>query len=120
MRLVAIRPRRRNDLAVFHAHFDRSRGGVEALLFGIFQRAIAGAADDRLPVHILDELIDLARGHAGCIAAADQRAHAGAGNAINRDPHFLQHLEHPHVCPAPGTAAGKRETDSWPMAGRAG
>ena len=120
MRLVAIRPARRNNLAVLQAHFDGSRRCVKALLFGSFQRPIAGAADDRLPVDTFDEFIDLARGHAGRIAAADQRAHAGAGDAIDRDPHFLQDLEHPHVCPAAGTAAGERETDSGPMGGRAG
>ena len=98
----------------------RSGRGVEPLLFRSLKRPIAGAAHDRLPVHAVQELFDFGGGHARRVAAADQRAHAGAGNAIDRYAHLLQDLEHPNVCSAPGPPTCQHQADPRPLDGLAG
>src|SRR6185436_9104711 len=46
-----------------------------------------------------------------CERAADHRAHAGAGDAVDRHAQFLQHLEHAQMRGAAGAATGEGEAD---------
>ncbi|GKS59384.1 hypothetical protein YTPLAS18_29110 [Nitrospira sp.] len=44
-----------------------------------------------------------------CVDPTDERAHTGAGNAGDRNPHLLEHLEHPDVGDAPRTPSTQDE-----------
>ena len=90
-------------------------GGAGALLLDGLEIAAALAADDFLPVDADDEFLELCRRDARRIAAADQRAHAGAGDAVDRYVQFFQHLQHADVRTALGAAAGEHQTDAWPL-----
>ena len=89
-------------------------GGAGTLLFDGLEVTAALAADDLLPVDADQEFLELRRGHAGGVAAANERAHAGAGDAVDGDVHFFQHLEHADVRAALRAAAGEHR----PMRGR--
>ena len=73
-------------------------------------------ADQSMPV------TNVSRSAAGCpggVAGADQRAHAGARDAVDRHAHLLEHLEHADVRAALRAAAGEHEPDTRALAGGA-
>ena len=90
----------------------RARGGLEAFLLDGLQRPAAHAADDGLPVDAGHEFLELGRRQARRVTGADQRAHAGAGDAVDRHMQLLEHLEHADMCAALGAAAGQHEPDA--------
>ena len=68
-------------------------------------------AEHRVPVGARDELRHLLRRRARRERAADHRAHAGPGDAVDRHAQFLEHLEHAQMRGAPRAAARQREAD---------
>ncbi len=93
-------------------------GDALALLLDRLEVAAALSADDGLPVDADQELLQFVGRNAGGVPRADQRAHAGAGDAVDRHVHLLEHLQHADVGAALGAAAGQHEADAW--AGRVG
>ena len=103
---------RQHDPLVPQAQLDVvAVGHPSALLLDRLQVAPANAADDRLPVDADHELLESCGRDAGRIAAADERAHAGARDAVDGDVHFLEHLEDADVGAALGAAAGQHQAD---------
>ena len=88
--------------------------GAGALLLDGFEIAAALAADHPLPVDGDQEFFELVSRYAGGITAADERAHAGAGDAIDRHAQFFQHLQHADVRAALRATAGEHEADARP------
>ena len=64
-----------------------------------------------IPVHVPDLALDLFRAEARTIQSADNGAHAGSCNAVNRNVHLLQHLQHTYVRGAPCAAAAQHQAD---------
>ena len=107
--------RRQHDPLVPQAHFDVvAVGHSRAFLLDGLQVAPAGPADHLLPVDTDHELFESVRGDAGRVAAADQGTHAGAGDAVDRDAHFFQDLEHTDMGTALGSATGQHQSDAGP------
>ena len=65
-------------------------------------------------------VFDLVRRHAGGIRAADEAAHAGAGDEIDGDAMFFEPAEHADVGEAAGAAAAERDADLRAGCGRSG
>ena len=93
-------------------------GDALALLLDRLEVAAALSTDDGLPVDPDQERLQFVGRNAGGVTRADQRAHAGAGDAVDRHVHLLEHLQHADVGAALGAAAGQHEPDAW--AGRVG
>ena len=70
--------------------------------------------EDRYKVVANGQRAKLLRRAAGGIQAADQRAHAGAVDAVNRNAVLLQPLQHANVGKAERAAAFKRNTHYRP------
>ena len=62
-------------------------------------------AKSLLPVHRSHDRLDFTRRITARIQAADDRAHAGAGDRIDGNMQCVKHLEHANVCGATGAAA---------------
>ena len=102
-----------DDLALLETQLDRrARGGLEAFLLDGLQRPAAHAADDGLPIDAGHEFLELGRRQARRVTGADQRAHAGARDAVDRHTLLLEHLEDSHMCAALGAAAGQHEPNA--------
>ena len=65
-----------------------------ALLFDRLEVTTALAADDLLPIDADEKFFELSGGYSRSVTAADERAHAGAGDAIDGYVQFLEHLQH--------------------------
>ena len=88
--------------------------GTGTLLLDGFEIAAALAADHPLPVDGNEEFFELVGRNPGGITAADERAHAGAGDAIDRHAQLFQHLQHADVRAALRATAREHETDARP------
>ncbi len=74
-----------------------------------------GAIGERvLPVDRAERLFDLARGQARGVQAADNGAHAGAGDGVDRHAQLLEHLQHADVSSATRAAAAQHQADARP------
>jgi hypothetical protein len=110
---------RRHHSSVADAELQAVAVGVAGELAAHRHLAAQSAPGDRvLPGDRPDRLLEFPRVHARGEGAADQRAHAGADDAVDRDPQLLEHAEHPDVRGALGAAATEREPDSGPSADR--
>ncbi len=65
-------------------------GDALALLLDRLEIALTESADHVPPIDAVDERLHLRRRNAGGIAAADEGAHAGAGNAVDGHVHLLR------------------------------
>ena len=70
--------------------------------------------EERRPVEAREELLQLRRRHARRVEAADERAHAGRADVVDRHAQFLQHLEHADVGEPACRAAREHEPDLRP------
>ena len=91
-------------------------GHAGALLLDRLQVTLAESADDGLPVNFDQELLQCIGRDAGRVACADQRAHAGARDAVDRHAHFLEHLQHADVRAAFRPTSGEYQADARPVA----
>ena len=64
---------------------------------------------------MLQEILEFGGVHAGRERAADQAAHAGPGDQVNRDAVFLEPLDHADVRDATGAAAAERHAHDRPL-----
>ena len=90
-------------------------GDPLAFLLDRLEITPALSADHLTPIDALEEGLHLRRRYARGVAAPDQRTHAGAGDAVDRHVHFLEHLEHADVGAALGAAAGEHQPDARTM-----
>ena len=74
--------------------------------------ALGGVAHEGVPVERERELLELVRRVAGGVEPADDRPHAGAGDAIDRHLHLLEHAQHADVSEPEGAATGENQTDT--------
>ena len=81
------------------------------------RRAIAQQV---LPVEGVEDLGDLRAAQPGGVQPAHDRAHAGAGDCIDRNPHLLQRANDTDVRGATRPAAAQHEADARPLRGRHG
>ncbi len=103
----------RHHLAVAVSEFERRVGfRREPFLLDRLECPTARAADHLFPFDAGDELLDLRGGLARCVTAADQRAHAGAGDAVDRHVELLEDLQHADMGAALGAAAGQHQADA--------
>ena len=72
-------------------------------------------AERVLPVQRSHDRLDLARAEPARIQAADDGAHARAGDRINGDVELLENLEHADVRGTPRAPAGENEPDARPV-----
>ncbi len=75
-------------------------------------RARRSVGEHPRPVDLLQGVAHLIDRHAGGVQPADDRTHAGAGDAIDGNPHFLQQLEHADMGDATRAAAAERQADA--------
>jgi hypothetical protein len=78
---------------------------------------LAQSADHGLPVDAEQEGRHVCTRNPGRIPGADQRTHAGPGDAVDRYVQFLQHFQHADMRGAFRSAASEHQTDSWPLGG---
>jgi hypothetical protein len=64
------------------------------------------------PINGADHLFDLGTGHARSVRGANQGAHAGAGNAVDRDAQLFKQAQHPDMCCAPCSTAAQHQTQA--------
>ncbi len=76
--------------------------------------ALALEGDRPLKGDAADGLLDLGRGLPGSVRPADQRTHARADDAVDRDAQLLEHRQHADVRRALGAAAAEHQTDARP------
>ena len=69
------------------------------------------AAECLVPVDVLNQLLDLLRRSASRIDAADQAAHAGAGDQVHRHMVLVEPLQHANVRQAERTAPFEHQAD---------
>ncbi len=74
--------------------------------------AIGTVGEDVVPVERHQGRLDLGGGQADGVEPANHRAHARAGDEVDRDPQLLEDPEHPHVGEAAGAAAAEGEADA--------
>ena len=72
------------------------------------------AAERLVPIHVLNQLLDLIRSAAGRIDAADQASHAGAGDQVHRHVVLVEPLQHANVRQAERTAPFEHQADFLP------
>ena len=105
----------RRQPAVAHAELEAVAVDVSGQLAPHRQlRALSLESERLLEGDAANSLVDLACGHAGCVGPTDQRAHAGADHAIDRDTQLLEHREHADVRAALGAASAQHQPDAWP------
>ena len=113
----------RGDANLVAAHADadaREREAVVGLAPDRAFLALQHVVEQPLPVERGDQLLDLVDGHAGRIERADERAHAGAGDAVDLYAAALELAQHGDVGDAARAAAAEREANARPrVAGRA-
>lgn len=111
---AADQPRRHRDTILAQAELDlgKPRGRLRLAPQGLLgaRRAVV---EDVAPVGGEHRLLELASTNAGRIGAADDGAHAGAGDAIHRHAQGFEHLEHADVRRTPRAAARERQADEW-------
>ena len=117
MPLVLTRPRAHDDVVAVKPDPAIAIGDALALLLDGLQAALSQAADHGFPVDAQQEAGHVRAPDTGCIAGADQSAHAGAGDAVDGYMHFLKHLEHAHVRRTLGSAACEHQADARPDSG---
>ena len=108
------------DNALLQEHFaiadaDLRSHEIQLVLFLAAHRELAArrlVLEEELGGDGRDHLFHLGGRDAGRVGGAHERAHAGAGDAIDRDPVFLEHLEHADVRGATSPAAGEHDADS--------
>jgi hypothetical protein len=76
-------------------------------------RTIRIVGEHALPARVAQRLLDAIRADTGSPRAADDRAHAGTHDAVDRHAQLLQHAQHADVCRAARTAAAQYETGAW-------
>jgi hypothetical protein len=75
-----------------------------------------GSGQKRLvPVDLFGEVFDLYGRHARGIHGGDDAAHAGAGDAVDRDVMLVEPLKHADFGEAKRASAGDRKTDARAM-----
>ena len=110
-------PGRHDHVTVLQSHVELvAVGHAAALLLDRLLFPPTHAADDLRPVDAEQEFLHALRIDAGRVATAHQRAHARAGDAVDRHVHLLQHLEHADVRAAFCAAACEHEADAGPAA----
>ena len=103
----------RDDRAVAVPEFERRVGlRRQSFLLDRLERPAARAADDLLPVDSDDEFLDFRGGLARRVTAADQRAHARTGDAVDRHVQLLEDLQYADMGPALGATAGQHEANA--------
>ena len=108
----------RDDLAVLQSEFQViAVGDAGALLLDRHQFPNTRIADHGLPVDAAEELLQFGRRNSRGVAGADQRTHAGAGDAVDGDAQLLQHLQHADVRPTPGAATRKHQANARTLRG---
>ena len=101
---------RQRDLAVAQAEFDAAEETQLVFLAPhrqLFARRIV--VEHVLPVDALEHRLDLGRVVARRVEAADDRAHRGAGDALDRHMLAFEHLEHADMRRAARAAAAEDE-----------
>ena len=102
-----------HELAMLHAQREiRACRHLEALLLDGLERPAADAADDKVPVDARYEGFELCGGHPRRITTSDQRAHARAGDAVDRHVLLFEYLDYADVRAALRAAAGEHQTDA--------
>ena len=116
---------RRDDATVLPADLEVEQIAIVGLLAPhrhLDARRIVG--EEIVPVELADDLAHLVRRVAGRVHAADDRAHAGAGDAADRNVLALEHFDDADVRRAARAAAAEHEADArrgggasaWPQA----
>ena len=104
--------RRQAQTAVLHADFKFEQ---TRQVFLLAQEAAvgpgAGVGEQIVPVRVGKPLFKLATRGAGGIGRADECAHTGAGDIVDRDVQFLKDLDHTHMGRATRAAAGQHQAD---------
>jgi hypothetical protein len=72
------------------------------------------AAECLVPVHVLNQLLDLIWRMAGGVKSADQASHAGAGNQVDWHVVLIKPLQNSDVRQAKGTAPFQYQADLLP------
>ena len=104
--------RRESDAVAGHADFGSGNEAAHDLLVAVIDiRKVRNVGKHVVPVRFGHLLAHFRRRQAGGIGAGDQRAHAGAGDAVDRYLQFLENFEYPDMCRAAGTAATEHEPD---------
>ena len=85
--------------------------GFDLLLAHGAITAIRAVRQSPIPVHFIEDTLDLSGTVAGSVESADDGAHTGAGDVIDRYVQLLEGLEHAHVGSAAGTAAAQRQAN---------
>ena len=106
-------------LAVAHAELEPEQEVRSSSLRRIVSSWRGGLSlKSRLVVIDSISLLHLRDRHAARVRAADERAHAGAGDAVDRHAQLLEHLEDADVRGAARAAAGEDEADLGAAGGR--
>src|SRR6185503_20153192 len=71
-----------------------------------------------LPVEFTKDLLDLGAAQPGAVQPANHRAHARAGDCVDRNLHLLQRAYHTDVRRPARTAAAQHQPDPWSVLGR--
>jgi hypothetical protein len=74
---------------------------------------IGDVAEHRVPVRLGHLGTHHRRCQARGIGAGDQRPHAGAGDAVDRNLQFLKNFQHPDVRGPTGAAAAEDQAEAW-------
>ena len=73
-----------------------------------------------LPVELAKDLLDLGAAQSGAVQPANHRAHARAGDCVDRHLHLLQRAYHTDVRRTARTAAAQHQPDLRSLLGRSG
>src|SRR5436309_5007628 len=112
---------RQGDPAVLDADLDLRQIGDVVLLAAEGQVAAGRAVvEQTAPVDRPDGVLDLPRRHPGGVEPADDRAHAGAGDAVDRNAQLFERLQSADVREPARPAAAQGEADPRARPGPAG
>src|ERR1700747_92409 len=98
--------------SLFKADLDKGR-----IVAGIFLAAIGQilirrlASDDDVPILLLDNFLKFFWSFSGGVETADQAAHAGASDVVNRNVMVVEPLQNADVSEAQRAAAFERDAD---------
>ena len=103
------------EFAVAIAELERERKRRELFLAAEADVAALGTVGQQGgPAHRAELALHLVRRHAARVEAADDRAHGGAGDVVDRHAHLVQHLEHADVREAARASARQDEPHLGP------
>ncbi len=106
--------RRQQEPALLEVQAELERDQVLEVVFLLPEGlvlAFGSVPEERVPGNRADELFHLVGRVAARVEAADDRAHARAGDVVDRDVKLLEHPDDADVRRAARAAAAERETD---------